>query len=192
VSADHPRPSVPQPLLPPGCFVVPVVVLLVAVVAVAGIATARADAGPTRTGLILSGPPSAGGQSSAPAVPHPSISIGPAAPAPARGTPTPAPAAAGSTRATPTGSGCAAALAYLSAHAAPGFRLVCPGDAGGYQALTCLGQAPCGYDQAMIVIADPCPAAYMNEAHNSWVLLHEVTGVPIPDGNPAVDPYGHC
>jgi hypothetical protein len=44
----------------------------------------------------------------------------------------------------------------------------------------------------MIVIADPCPAAYMNEAHNSWVLLHDTSGTAIPGGSTAIDPFGHC
>ena len=39
----------------------------------------------------------------------------------------------------------------------------------------------------------PCPAAYMNEAHNSWVLRSEYLGTAIPDGLGAViDPYGYC
>lgn len=88
--------------------------------------------------------------------------------------------------------GCAAALTYLSTHAAPGFQSICPGDAEGAQALTCFGHAPCAPDQRMIVIADPCPAAYMNEAHNSWVLLHNAVGTPIPGGNSTIDPFGYC
>jgi hypothetical protein len=36
-----------------------------------------------------------------------------------------------------------------------------------------------------IVISDPCPAAYMNEASNSWVLIGVLKNVPI-------DPYGQC
>lgn len=91
-----------------------------------------------------------------------------------------------------TASGCDAALAYLRSYAAPGFALVCPGPAGGGAALTCYGQSPCQPGQKMIVIAEPCPAAYMNEAHNSWVLKHEVEGTPIPGGDPAIDPYGPC
>ena len=35
-----------------------------------------------------------------------------------------------------------------------------------------------------IMIADPCAAAYMNEASNSWVLLG-LSRAPI-------DPYGKC
>lgn len=91
-----------------------------------------------------------------------------------------------------TAFGCTAALAYLRAYAAAEFSLVCPGPAQGAQALTCYGEAPCAAGQKMVVIADPCPAAYMNEAHNSWVLENEVEGTPIPDGNPRIDPYGYC
>ena len=34
------------------------------------------------------------------------------------------------------------------------------------------------------MIADPCPAAYMNEASNSWLLTGQAD-VPL-------DPYGDC
>lgn len=91
-----------------------------------------------------------------------------------------------------TAYGCAAALAYLQAYAAPGYELSCPGYALGHEGMTCFNEAPCGSDQRLVAVADPCPAAYMNEAHNSWVLDNEVLGTPIPDGNPAIDPYGHC
>lgn len=117
-----------------------------------------------------------------------------------RTVPPPAPTTTTSTGAPPdvppygqaTVTGCAAALTYLRIYAAPEFSLVCPGPAQGAQALTCYGEAPCASGQRMVVIADPCPAAYMNEAHNSWVLKNEVEGTPIPDGNPRIDPYGHC
>ena len=84
-----------------------------------------------------------------------------------------------------TAFGCTAALAYLDAYAAPGFTLECPGDAGGHQAVTTCASlsSPCDVER-VIEIADPCPAAYMNEASNSWVLLGEAD-VPI-------DPYGSC
>jgi hypothetical protein len=79
--------------------------------------------------------------------------------------------------------GCPAALAYLAAYAAPAFVSSCPGDAGGHQARTiCWTALPC--QSGTIAIADPCPAAYMNEASNSWVL----TGV----SKAPVDPYGTC
>jgi hypothetical protein len=81
--------------------------------------------------------------------------------------------------------GCAAAIAYLNAHAAPGFSIQCPGDAGGHQATTtCISGVRLCSLGASIVIADPCPAAYMNEASNSWVLIG-VWRVP-------VDPFGSC
>jgi hypothetical protein len=84
-----------------------------------------------------------------------------------------------------TVSGCAAALAYLAAYAAPGFVFQCPAYAAGHQAATtCVtATSPCDAER-FIEIADPCPAAYMNEASNSWMLLG-VSDVPI-------DPYGYC
>lgn len=84
-----------------------------------------------------------------------------------------------------TASGCSAALEYLDAYAAPGFSLVCPGNAQGHQAMTqCVsGASRCGVTR-LIVIADPCPNAYMNEASNSWALLG-ATDAPL-------DPYGAC
>jgi hypothetical protein len=91
--------------------------------------------------------------------------------------------------AVPSPTGCAAAIAYLSSHAAPGFTFVCPGNAEGRQALTCVGNdtgaGPCAPHQNLIVIADlACPAPYENEAHNSWVLTGMVQA--------PLDPYGHC
>lgn len=83
-----------------------------------------------------------------------------------------------------TGYGCAAALAWLSSHAAPGFTFLCPGDAHGHQAMTCVDVAGYCPGQRLIAIADPCPAAYMNEAHNSWVLTGMASG--------SLDPYGSC
>jgi hypothetical protein len=84
-----------------------------------------------------------------------------------------------------TGWGCPEALAYLNAHAAPGFTLECPAYSQGHQASTsCVSQSsPCD-EQHVITIADPCPAAYMNEASNSWVLLGK--------SNAPIDPYGQC
>ena len=80
--------------------------------------------------------------------------------------------------------GCSAALAYLQTYAAKGFTLECPGDAEGHDAMTCLGEQGTCPASAVIAIADPCPAAYMNEASNSWVLLG-ASDAPI-------DPYGSC
>ncbi len=84
-----------------------------------------------------------------------------------------------------TASGCGAALEYLAAYAAPGFAFECPGDALGHQAMTtCVsGVSRCSILR-LIVIADPCPAAYMNEASNSWALLG-TSDAPL-------DPYGSC
>lgn len=82
-----------------------------------------------------------------------------------------------------TGWGCGDALAWLSSHAAPGYQFECPGYAEGHQAMTCINAAACPGIK-LIVIADPCPAAYMNEAHNSWVMSGLLAGT--------IDPYGHC
>jgi hypothetical protein len=81
--------------------------------------------------------------------------------------------------------GCAAAIAYLNAYAAPGFTISCPGNADGHQAsTTCVSGYSLCSDGRSIVIADPCPAAYMNEASNSRVLMG-LWDAP-------VDPYGSC
>ena len=81
--------------------------------------------------------------------------------------------------------GCDAALAYLKAYAAPGFQLVCPGYSFGHEAMTCVDNPPyCGAQQQVIVISDPCAAAYMNEASNSWVAMGE--------SDAPIDPYGYC
>ena len=81
--------------------------------------------------------------------------------------------------------GCSAALEYLNAYAAPGFALECPGDAQGHQAMTtCVSGASACSVQRLIVIAEPCPAAYMNEASNSWALIG-ASDAPL-------DPYGYC
>jgi hypothetical protein len=86
--------------------------------------------------------------------------------------------------------GCAAALAYLAAHEAPGFTAYCPHYALGHEArtfMTCWEPAHvCG--GGTIWIEDPCPAAYMNEAHNSWVLSAD----PWDPDTAAYDPYGAC
>jgi hypothetical protein len=84
----------------------------------------------------------------------------------------------------PPGYGCAAALAYLQAHAAPGFAFECPGWADGHQAMTCINVAGVCSGTKVIAISIPCPAAYMNEASNSWVILGE--------SNAPLDPYGFC
>jgi hypothetical protein len=79
---------------------------------------------------------------------------------------------------------CAAALAYLGAHSAPGFRFECPGYALGHQAMTCINVSGVCPGAKLIVISVVCPASYMNEAHNSWVLSGLQAG--------SIDPYGYC
>jgi hypothetical protein len=62
------------------------------------------------------------------------------------------------------GWGCAAALAYLADHAAPGFTYSCTG------CVSCRPQAETyvsAPDRGHITINDPCPVAYENEANNS-------------------------
>lgn len=82
-------------------------------------------------------------------------------------------------------SGCVAALLYLYVRAAPGFVASCPHPDGGYQATTtCVGAPQCQRGTAFIWIEDPCPAAYMNEASNSWVLLGRSSA--------RIDPFGYC
>jgi hypothetical protein len=88
------------------------------------------------------------------------------------------------TTARPSSYGCGPALAYLRSHSAPGFTFECPGYAYGRQAMTCFNHAPECAGEKIIVINDPCPAAYMNEANNSWVLTKMRAGV--------IDPYGYC
>jgi hypothetical protein len=113
-------------------------------------------------------------------------SVTPTTSVPAASTATPTTAASGvPALGAATARGCAAALAYLNAHAAPGFTLECPAFSQGHQASTrCVSQSsPCD-QQRVITIADPCPAAYMNEASNSWVLMGE--------SNAPIDPYGRC
>jgi hypothetical protein len=95
--------------------------------------------------------------------------------------------AAPSVAATPSGYGCAAALAYLAANANPEFSFECPGYADGNEAMTCVNHDPECPGEHLIVIADPCPAAYMNEAYNSnsW---SDATGT----FTRPIDPYGSC
>ena len=83
-----------------------------------------------------------------------------------------------------SGYGCQSAIAYLDANAAPGFAIECPGYAEGHQAMTCDNVAGVCPGTKVIAISTPCPAAYMNEASNSWVLMG-ARKAPI-------DPYGYC
>jgi hypothetical protein len=94
------------------------------------------------------------------------------------------PAASTSRPVAPPPGGCGAALAYLAAHAAPGFSFQCPGYARGHQAMTCMNEPGVCPGRNEIVIAIACPASWMNEASNSWVLA----GL----ANRAIDPYGYC
>jgi hypothetical protein len=94
-----------------------------------------------------------------------------------------------------TGAGCDVALAYLRTYADPIFGLRCPGDASGKAAITCFGgwsgAAACGPYEFLIVIADPCPIAYMNEASNSWVVAAEAGGASDPaKAKATLDPFG--
>jgi hypothetical protein len=70
------------------------------------------------------------------------------------------------------------------AYAAPGFSLMCPGDADGHDAMTCVVEQGSCPGAAVVVIADACPQAYMNEASNSWVLIGR--------SDSPIDPYGRC
>lgn len=97
--------------------------------------------------------------------------------------PAPAPAPAPATT-VPSGYGCGPALAYLQSHSAPGFTFECPGYAEGHQAMTCDNVAGVCPGTKLIAISTPCPAAYMNEASNSWVVIGE--------SHAALDPYGYC
>jgi hypothetical protein len=133
---------------------------------------------------------------------HPAVTVPPAAtppttpvsttppppPAPPTTTAPAAPAPAVTARATtPTAApdyGCAAALSYLQVHAAPGFVFECPGSAEGHQAMTCVDVPGVCSGTKLIAISVPCPAAYMNEASNSWVVLGE--------RDAPIDPYGYC
>lgn len=99
-------------------------------------------------------------------------------------TASPRPSASGPSAPGPSASGCAAAEAWIATHAAPGFRVLCPADALGHQAMTCADVAGLCPGQRIITIADPCPAAYMNEAHNSWIVTGLARG--------RLDPYGSC
>jgi hypothetical protein len=82
-------------------------------------------------------------------------------------------------------SGCGAAVRYLRQNAAPGFAVVCPGDALGHQAMTCWNTPGVCPDRKVIVIADPtCDAAIRNEALNSWLVTRELVA--------PIDAYGHC
>jgi hypothetical protein len=123
-----------------------------------------------------------------PSVPAANGAVGPKATASAS-TATPGPAVAATDLVPPRGQatayGCAAAMAYLKVYAAPDFIIACAVDPFEHQATTtCIsGYSLCSLGR-FILIADPCAAAYMNEASNSWVLMG-LSDAPI-------DPYGSC
>lgn len=94
------------------------------------------------------------------------------------------PTAAPPTTSAPSGWGCGPAIAYLRTHAAPGFTFECPGSSLGHQAMTCIDVPGVCPGEKLIAITVPCPAAYMNEASNSYALQH-LSDAPI-------DPYGYC
>lgn len=147
--------------------------------AVAPIHTRHATAVPTPTTTTTATAPTTTTTSPPPVAPPTTVP----APAPAPATPPAAPAR-NVAAAVPSGYGCGPALAYLQAHAAPGFTFECPGSAQGHQAMTCdyvPGVCP---GTKVIAIATPCPAAYMNEASNSWVIEGE--------SHAPIDPYGYC
>lgn len=137
--------------------------------------TTTTTSSPPTTTTTTSPPPTTTTTTTAPAPPPPP----PPPPAPA-----PAPSDALPAKGQATASGCAAAIAYLSAYSAPGFTFECPGYALGHQAMTCINEPGVCDNENLITIADPCAAAYMNEASNSWVL----TGA----SDAPIDPYGAC
>jgi hypothetical protein len=75
-------------------------------------------------------------------------------------------------------------VAYLAAYADPSYTVECPGDSEGHEGMTCLNEPGVCPNEAIIAISDPCPATYMNEASNSWVL-EGLSSAPL-------DPYGYC
>ena len=83
---------------------------------------------------------------------------------------------------------CAEALAYLAAHQAPGFVDSCAdGSAFGHLGFTCWNTAGmCPSGAKIIRIACPAPFVYMNEAHNSWTLIGQGSGIdPYGEGGPS-------
>ena len=109
--------------------------------------------------------------------PHAAAAAAPAATAPA---PAAAPTAAPPAPAFTTG--CADALAFLAIHQAPGFVDTCaPGSALGHYGYTC-ATVPGRCDGVRIIhVACPAPFVFMNEAHNSWTVIGQGSGI---------DPYG--
>ena len=142
--------------------------------------TTTPTASPTTSTTSTTAPPPA-----QPPAPPPTTTTTVPPPPPAA-PPAPPPSAFGSVppRGQATAWGCQAALAYLAAYAHPGFTPECPGNAQGREGMTCTNVPGVCPNESIIAIADPCPAAYMNEASNSWVLLGQSTA--------PLDPYGAC
>lgn len=131
--------------------------------------TTRAVASTTTTAAALAAP------TAAPV--SPAVTPAPAAAATA-------PAATAAPLAPPPAfsTGCADALSYLVAHEAPGFVSTCaPGSALGHYGYTCANVAGRCPGVRFIRVACPAPFVYMNEAHNSWTLIGQGSGI---------DPYG--
>ena len=171
-----------------------VVCVVVALLATGGILTTATSANPgTRTAFVSAFPHTtrlSAGSVPAAATEAPvatTTTTVPVAPPPAAPSASPTPSAAPAVSVDPPGYGCAAALAYLAANANPGFTFECPGYADGNEAMTCVNHAPECAGEHLIAIADPCPAAYMNEAYNSnsWSDAEGTFTRPI-------DPYGEC
>jgi hypothetical protein len=94
----------------------------------------------------------------------------------------PAAAAAAPAPAAPFTTTCADASAYLASHQAPGFVDTCaPGSALGHYGYTCVNVVGRCEGVRIIHVACPAPFVYMNEAHNSWSLIGQRSGI---------DPYG--
>jgi hypothetical protein len=73
---------------------------------------------------------------------------------------------------------CAAAIADVHSrglYPAPGFRVICPGNALGHEGLTCYNVTGICAGAKEIVIADPEPFVVANEFENSRIFL----GLPV-------------
>jgi hypothetical protein len=121
-------------------------------------------------------PPVTGHASPAPATPSPLT-------APPRSVATRVPVAPHPVAVAAGDFGCAAALAYVAAHQAPGFVDLCrPHAASGGYGYTCVDHAPQCPGMKVIAIACPAPIVYKNEASNSLVLAGR--------SQAAIDPFG--
>ena len=157
------------------CGRVPAVALVITGVALIGPAAGPGILFTARAGSQVLSKTHPSATATAVRAPTPTTTTEPAPPAPPAATPS---------AVQPPQSGCDAALAYLRANANPAFTLDCPGNAYGHEAMTCINTAGFCSGSMVIAIADPCPAAYMNEAANSWILYGIRPG--------PIDPYGSC